>query len=118
MQEAISRPFTLPFFTLPGMLLPWGEWLSQVWSARALVRRWLAALHHRADTLFFGWFGLSGVAAVLYALRVQRETDTDLYWTVGTLIVTTSLQPFPTGVIVCTGTEAQHTAPLQKIHDG
>ncbi|HEX2939548.1 MAG TPA: cation:proton antiporter, partial [Rhodopila sp.] len=77
--EAIGRFFDLPIMVLFGISAPWQAWYALGWPGVAfavgllLLRRlpaWIA-LHrlipwtrHRADTLFYGWFGPIGVAAL------------------------------------------------------
>lgn len=105
-QEAIGLTFTLAFFALLGMLLPWSRWSDLGWQAIMLVglilllrrlpallllHKWLLPQHQTKDALFLGWFGPIGVAALFYALMAYHETNNELIWTVTSLIVTVSI---------------------------
>jgi len=105
-EEVFNRLFTLPAFVLFGMIIPWGEWLALGWPGVALVvgillfRRLpmmitlspaIRPLNRPAATLFLGWFGPIGIAAVLYATIALRETGIELLWPVVTLVVAGSI---------------------------
>ncbi len=105
-QEAVNQFFTLPVFVLVGVMLPWEHWLELGWgglllaAAVLLLRRlpamvaltpFVSPLQARRDTLFAGWFGPVGVAAVFYAMLVLRHTGNDIAWTVGSLVVCASV---------------------------
>jgi NhaP-type Na+/H+ or K+/H+ antiporter len=105
-QEVTNRLFTYPMFVLLGMVLPWSDWVALGWSGLAvvlgvlLVRRlpmifalqgFLDPLDRRESTLFAGWFGPIGIAAVFYAALSVQHTGTHTGWIVGTLIVTGSI---------------------------
>lgn len=106
-QEAVNQFFTLPIFGLFGMLLPWEAWVNLGWPALALavailaLRRVPAVLvlgrampvlrHPTKDSLYLGWFGPIGVAAMLYAATAVRHTGEDIVWTVSSLVIMASL---------------------------
>lgn len=105
-QEVTNRLFTYPVFVLFGTVLPWAEWVALGWPAAAVVlgvflvrrlpvvfalRRSLDPLDRRGATLFAGWFGPIGVAALFYAALSVSHTGTRTGWVVGTLIVAGSV---------------------------
>lgn len=105
-QEAVSQFFTLPGFALIGLVAPWAEWLEMGWRAPALavailmlrrlpalllIRRLLGPLGSWPDTLFVGWFGPLGMAAVYYSLVALRSTGLREAWVAGSLLVCASL---------------------------
>ncbi|MFC0677332.1 cation:proton antiporter [Lysobacter korlensis] len=101
-QEALNRFFSIPFFALFGMVIPWGEWAKLGWSgvllavAILLLRRplpmlllkpVLPSIRSRADALFTGWFGPIAVAAVYYATLMDHKLGDPLVWPVVSLVV-------------------------------
>jgi len=105
-EEVFNRLFTLPAFVLFGMVLPWSEWQALGWSGLALVvgillfRRLpmmlavspaVRPLNRPAATLFMGWFGPIGIAAVFYATLAVKETGIEAIWPIVTLIVAGSV---------------------------
>lgn len=105
-QEVINRLFTYPAFVLIGMVLPWSEWVALGWRGVAVVlgillfrrlpmllvlRRFIDPIDRPAATVFAGWFGPIGIAAVFYAALSVRHTGTRAVWVVGTLIVVGSI---------------------------
>lgn len=101
-QEALKRVFTFPIFVFFGMALPWQEWVALGWAGVALaalilllrrlpmmlaMRPLLRPLRSRADTLFIGWFGPIGVAALFYATLAERKAGLEEAWVVGSLVV-------------------------------
>ncbi len=121
-QEAVNQFFTMPVFGLFGLLLPWQAWASLGWPLIALAVATLALrrlpaimLLGRAlpvlerptrDSLYLGWFGPIGVAAMLYAATAVRHTGEDIIWTVTSLVILASL--------IVHGTSA---SPLAKRYD-
>ncbi|KUG21033.1 sodium/hydrogen exchanger [hydrocarbon metagenome] len=104
--EAINSFFTLPIFTLIGLVLPWGAWLRIGWAGvllavavlllrrlpiLALVRTRIGGLHSGADVLFLEWFGPTGVAALYYASYSLPITGLEEVWIVGSLILSISI---------------------------
>lgn len=104
--EALDRFFGLPIFALLGLAIPWQEWAALGWSGVAfavavlLFRRLPAILAlapavkllpHRRDTLFLGWFGPVGVAALFYAVLVLRRIGLEEVWAAGSLAITASV---------------------------
>jgi len=105
-EEVFNRLFTLPAFVLFGMIVPWGEWMALGWQGIAVVvgillfRRLpmmitlasaIRPLDRPTATLFMGWFGPIGIAAVLYATIALRETGLEAVWPVVTLVVAGSI---------------------------
>jgi NhaP-type Na+/H+ or K+/H+ antiporter len=105
-QEVMNRLLTYPVFVLLGMVLPWSEWVALGWNGVAvvfgvlLVRRLpvlfalsgqIDPLNRPAATLFAGWFGPIGIAAVFYAAISVETTGTQTGWVLGTLIVAGSV---------------------------
>lgn len=104
-EEVFNRLFTIPVFIVFGMALPWSNWTDLGWRAGAiiagillfrrfpmilLIRRVVKPLD-RPATLFVGWFGPMGVAAVFYALLARNATGMELVWTIGSLVVAASV---------------------------
>lgn len=106
MQETLKRALTFPIFVFFGMALPWRDWqalggagvllvalilllrrLPMMFALRPLMR----PLRTTADTLFNGWFGPIGVAALYYAALSERETGLHEVWVVGSLVVAGSI---------------------------
>lgn len=105
-QEVTNRLFTYPMFVLLGMVLPWSEWVALGWAGVAVVlaillvrrlpmifalRQYIDPLDRREATLFAGWFGPIGIAAIFYAALSVQHTGTRTGWVVGTLIVVGSV---------------------------
>lgn len=101
-EEVFNRLFTLPAFVLFGMVIPWSEWQALGWPGVALVvgilllRRLpmmvavtpvIKPLNRPAATLFMGWFGPIGIAAIFYATLAVRETGIEVVWPIVTLVV-------------------------------
>lgn len=104
--EAITRFFDLPVIILFGMALPWADWAALGWTAPFLIlgvlllRRlpaWLLLarampwLENRRETMFAGWFGPIGAAALFYALDALEKTGVEEIWTVTSLVVAASI---------------------------
>ncbi len=105
-QEAINRFFSLPIFILLGLTISWQDWAAWGWSgpilvvavlllrrlpAIFLVNRWIRPLQNLPETLFMGWFGPIGVAAMYYANLAMRETQVDQVWPIASLIICASI---------------------------
>ena len=105
-QETIGRFFDLPVFILFGIILPWTAWGELGWPALLfvvavlllrrlpvwwLLRARLASLHTRRDTLFAGWFGPIGIAALFYASKIRYEHDMVELWNVASLVIFASI---------------------------
>jgi len=129
MDEAVNRFFVLPIFVLLGMALPWAAWLELGWKGLALVgavlllRRLPAVLafgpvlrrsHGWNDTLFLGWFGPMGVAALYYATLSVRETGAHEAWVVGSLIISASVLVHGVTAAPLTNLYARHSREAEE----
>lgn len=56
-----------------------------------VLRRYLDPIDRRGATLFAGWFGPIGIAALFYAALSVRHTGSRMGWVIGSLIVTDSV---------------------------
>jgi len=105
-QEAINRFFSLPIFILLGLTIPWQDWASWGWNGAILVvavlllRRlpailllsnWIQPIQNFPETLFVGWFGPIGVAAMYYANLAVRETQGHEVWAIASLMICASI---------------------------
>lgn len=109
-QEAVNRFFILPVFVLFGLALPWGEWIDLGWKAPVLAgavllfRRIpaifavsplmvgrLGSLKGSGESLFYGWFGPIGVAAIYYATLAEHSAGIREAWVIGSLIIAASV---------------------------
>lgn len=86
-QGGVERVLLVAFFLAFGALLPWSGWVDLGWPG-LLFALWAVLLRRapvavpalallpirlgRRDAAFLGWFGPLGVAAVYYALFVER----------------------------------------------
>lgn len=116
-EEVFDRLFTVPVFAVFGMVLPWAGWLDLGWRGPALVagillfrrlpmvfalQRFVGPLDRPAASLFFGWFGPIGIAAVFYALLAAEHTGVELVWVAGSLVVVGSVFAHGTSGTVAT----------------
>jgi NhaP-type Na+/H+ or K+/H+ antiporter len=131
-QEVVKRFFDLPVFVLLGIALPWQQWLDLGWNGLLLVvailllrRLPVVLLLYRAvgqlprlrDALFTGWFGPVGVAALFYAALAVHETNNNLIWVVGSLVICSSLLVHglsATPLTMLYGRVAQHDGQQQS----
>ncbi|MFC6826108.1 cation:proton antiporter [Halopelagius fulvigenes] len=105
-EEVFNRLFTLPVFVFFGMSIPWVGWATLGWRGAVLVggvlafrrlpmilllRRYVDPIDDLRAALFAGWFGPIGVAAIFYSLLAVRETELEIAWTAGSLLVGGSL---------------------------
>jgi NhaP-type Na+/H+ or K+/H+ antiporter len=106
-QEAVDRFFTLPIFLLLGLALPWSQWWQLGWrggllAIAILLLRRIPALFVLSpftpelkkklpDTLFLGWFGPIGIAALYYANFAIRHTGFDQIWAISSLVISASI---------------------------
>jgi len=101
-EEVINRLFTVPGFVVFGMVLPWSEWVALGWQGPLVVagillfrrlpmvltfRRFIPPLDRPQASLFVGWFGPIGIAAVFYAILAMERTGSELPWVLGSLVV-------------------------------
>lgn len=84
-QETVSRVLILPAFLLLGTILPWSGWRDLGWGGLAFAA-WALAIRRppvvplalararidRRGTAWLAWFGPLGVAAVYYAIFIER----------------------------------------------
>ncbi|MEX2543918.1 MAG: cation:proton antiporter [Phycisphaeraceae bacterium] len=108
-QDAVNRFFLLPIFVFFGMVLPWGAWRELGWAVVALavllvvlrrlpavwaMRRWMGVVRDGREAVLLGWFGPMGVAAIYYALHVERQVGplaSEVVWPVVSLVVAVSV---------------------------
>ena len=105
-QEAVSQLFTLPVFTLLGLVLPWEQWIELGYPGILLVlgvllfRRLpyllimkpaVPALKGYKDVLFAGWFGPVGISSLYYATLSTHESGLKEVWIIASLIVFASV---------------------------
>jgi NhaP-type Na+/H+ or K+/H+ antiporter len=105
-QEAINRFFVLPVFILFGATIPWEAWFNLGFAGLALciailflrrlpfvlgLKPTMNTLHNFRDSLYVGWFGPIGVAAIYYLSFSVTEIGSEIFWEIGTLIVFTSI---------------------------
>ncbi|AKB79953.1 hypothetical protein MSHOH_3470 [Methanosarcina horonobensis HB-1 = JCM 15518] len=104
--EGMDRFFTIPVFTLLGLVAPWQEWIKLGWNG--LLLAFLILLLHRIPILFLirplvpviksnlnsllaGWFGPVGIAAFYYAQFSIIQTGTEEIWPVVSLVICMSI---------------------------
>jgi len=105
-QDALDLIITVVIFTLLGLVLPWQEWLLLGWKGLGLVvaillfrrlpaflllNRFIPRTKGVRDSLFMGWFGPIGVAAIFYANLATHDTGISEVWYITSLIVTASV---------------------------
>ncbi|WP_417790833.1 cation:proton antiporter [Stutzerimonas xanthomarina] len=105
-QEAVAKLFTLPMFVIFDIALPLHEWAALGWPLLAfallvlLLRRppavmslsatWRNALNLR-DSLYLGWFGPLGIAAIYYAALAHSHLHDPLYWHAASALIFASI---------------------------
>ncbi len=105
-QEAVAKLFTLPMFVIFGIALPLHEWVTLGWSLVALallvllLRRppvvmvmssaWRHSLNSH-DSLYLGWFGPLGIAAIYYAALAHSHLHDPLYWHAASALIFASI---------------------------
>jgi NhaP-type Na+/H+ or K+/H+ antiporter len=105
-EEVFNRLFTVPIFVVFGAAIPWAEWAALGWRAVALVvailllrrlpmvfflQRAVEPLDRWEATVFVGWFGPIGVAALFYGTLAVREIGSSTPWILGSLVVAGSI---------------------------
>ncbi len=105
-QDAVDRSLTLPVFILLGLIAPVSSWLEQGWplfaaaASLVLLRRLplflLLQLVGRPyadwrETVFAGWFGPIGVAALFYAAFAAKHGASEILWPLISLTVVLSV---------------------------
>jgi NhaP-type Na+/H+ or K+/H+ antiporter len=104
--EAISRFFDLPIMFLLGAAAPWHAWIGLGWGgagfvlgilflrripAWLLLRRWMPWARPLSQTLFAGWFGPIGAAALFYSCEAQDMTGLTMLWPIVSLAAAASV---------------------------
>jgi len=105
-QEAVNSFFTLPAFTLFGLMIPWDEWFRLGWTGLLavvavlifrrlpvllLLYRLTPSLGWR-DAWLVGWFGPLGIGALFYTTLVSGRLDEGaLVWTLTSMVVFASV---------------------------
>ncbi|WP_407290866.1 cation:proton antiporter domain-containing protein [Stutzerimonas zhaodongensis] len=105
-QEAVAKLFTLPMFVIFGIALPLHEWTTLGWPLVAaavlvlLLRRppvvmlasvaWRNSLNSH-DSLYLGWFGPLGIAAIYYAALAHSHLHDPLYWHAASALIFASI---------------------------
>ena len=104
--EGVDLFFTIPVFTLLGLVAPWEEWMKL--GLEGLLVTFLILLLHRIsilyiikplvpniksnlDVLFAGWFGPIGVAAFYYVQFSTIQTGIEELWPIVSLVICTSI---------------------------
>ena len=105
-QESVTRFFVLPVFVFFGAVLPWAAWadlgvLGLAFAAWVLVLRRPPVVPlalaptgtDRRSTAFLAWFGPIGVAAIYYAIYVDRYhlAEQERVYAAATLAIVASL---------------------------
>ena len=108
-QDGLQQLLIVPVFLLFGSLLPWDDWIELGWPGLAfalwalVVRRPPAAALALAPTdtprrgvAFLAWYGPIGVAAIYYALFVERYglAEFDRVFAAATLAIAASVVVF------------------------
>lgn len=103
-EEGINKVLLLPVFVLLGVVLPWKEWAELgapviVFAAAVLLVRRLPVVFVlrpvlRLDaptSIFYGWFGPMGAAALFYATMAhEQHATTPEVWPATALVVVAS----------------------------
>lgn len=108
-QDTLERIFIIPVFVLFGMILPVDQWLESVWqfvimgvsilflrripvflAMKPLLKRFKTRLN---DSLFMGWFGPVGVAAMYYAFYAEKKLGAfaDDIWPIVSFVIFSSV---------------------------
>jgi NhaP-type Na+/H+ or K+/H+ antiporter len=104
--EGVDLFFTIPIFTLMGIVAPWQEWMNLGWGG--LLVAFLILLLHRIpilylikplvpniksnlDVLFAGWFGPIGVAAFYYSQFSMIQTGIEQIWPIVSMVICVSI---------------------------
>lgn len=86
-EGSLVKVLILPVFTFFGAMLPWDEWTSLgtggvlfgIWAVflRRPLPAWVAVSvvgGHGRERVFLSWFGPMGVAAIYYALLIEKHS--------------------------------------------
>ncbi len=132
-QEAVAKLFTLPMFVIFGIALPLHEWAALGWPLLAfallalLLRRppavmllfatWRNSLNIR-DSLYLGWFGPLGIAAIYYAALAHSHLHDPLYWHAASALIFASIMIHGASAAPLSRLYANHhgTAPRSSVH--
>jgi len=132
-QEAVAKLFTLPMFVIFGIALPLHEWVALGWPLVALallvllLRRppvvmvmssaWRHSLNSH-DSLYLGWFGPLGIAAIYYAALAHSHLHDPLYWHAASALIFASIMIHGVSAAPLSRLYARHpgTAPRGSAH--
>jgi len=103
-QEVFERMMVVPVFFLLGLVAPWKEWLETgplllLFAILVLLFRRLPVFllmkpllkgYQTKDLLLMGWFGPIGVAALFYALHIQKMHLYEHLWIIVSFVVFSS----------------------------
>lgn len=105
-QETVNLFFTLPIFIFLGLMLPVDSWFELGWEGIwftigiLAIRRipvilalspFLPIWNNWKLALMAGHFGPIGISALFYAMVILDKTGNNIAWTVGSLVITSSL---------------------------
>ena len=105
-QETVLRLFTFPIFVFFGIALPIDQWVSLGWAGVALAagvlllrrlpmmvifRQVVRPIDGTHDSLFAGWFGPIGIAALFYATVAHRILGNEIIWGAASLVIASSV---------------------------
>ncbi|WP_019339526.1 cation:proton antiporter [Stutzerimonas stutzeri] len=132
-QEAVAKLFTLPMFVIFGIALPLDEWTALGWPLLAfallalLLRRppavmllfatWRNSLNIR-DSLYLGWFGPLGIAAIYFVALAHSHLHDPLYWHAASALIFASIMIHGASAAPLSRLYANHhgTAPRRSVH--
>lgn len=128
-QEAVAKLFTLPMFVIFGIALPLNEWAALGWPLLALallvllLRRppvvmllaltWRHSLNTR-DSVYLGWFGPLGIAAIYYAALAHSHLHDPLYWHAASALIFASILIHGVTAAPLSRLYAQHPGPAPR----
>jgi sodium/hydrogen antiporter len=105
-QESVNQFFTLPVFSLFGLMAPWDKWLELGGAGLGLVgailllrrlpfllaiKRLVPDLRGYLDAAYLGWFGPMGVAALYFSMLIKERTGQEEPWVIGSFLVFASI---------------------------
>ena len=105
-QETVLRLFTFPIFVFFGVALPVEQWAALGMAGVALAaavlllrrlpmmllfRQVIPEIEGDRDSLFAGWFGPIGIAALFYAMVAHRILGAEIVWGAASLVIASSV---------------------------